>query len=246
MVTKSTDEAMDLLERFKKRRIEWGRYIGAVLASRHGKTNGRLVRDEMERRGLLLSGGNEHWLGAIFRKRSLFRPTDQGYVIPDGQPPEDRNIHDWRPVKEWELQPGAKIPPQPLPWTEEMPDFSLEHTEYIDDCRVEVLMFSEGQPYWQQIDFASLKKGYVFRFADENDVMGKGVKFCTGQLLVLNEDGEEMMNIADVTEPRQKRIRSSAGKSSRFLTCRSPVRIRPGPPHEQGEDDVQAYAGFGL
>jgi len=98
MSTRSTEEAMGVLEEHRAFLIASGRRIAAMLIEKHGSTHSRAVRAEMQKVGLLAGyTGSDYWLGALFNS-SDFEPTGQWYEYSDST----RNIHERR-VRTWKL-----------------------------------------------------------------------------------------------------------------------------------------------
>lgn len=127
MTTQSTEEAMDVLNTYRRHFIETARYFAWELASKHPErlVDTREVRVEMEQRGYLYDKSiTPYWLGAVFREgaQGKFVWTHQvrTYSEPDDK---KRNIHERRPVKVWRLLPDATPPPQPVmtPWPAGVP-----------------------------------------------------------------------------------------------------------------------------
>lgn len=95
MVTKTTEEAMELLEQYRAELLESARIIAAELIAVDGTTNTKRVREVMGARGLINPKVPDHWLGAVFNKKR-FRWTGDWT---DGF--EGVKAHSARPVKVW-------------------------------------------------------------------------------------------------------------------------------------------------
>jgi hypothetical protein len=96
-VTKSTEEAMELLETSKASLVAYGRKEAIRLAKENGEVTSRDVRQAMEGAGLLKKDSKEHWLGAVFRGKP-FKWTGRYFVYSD----PIRNIHE-RTIKIWTI-----------------------------------------------------------------------------------------------------------------------------------------------
>jgi hypothetical protein len=101
MKTRSTEEAMDLLKRFRRYFITLGRHLAVTHLVGHAErtVHSRQVRAAMEA-GCAFDGytGNDYWLGAVFNC-SVFEWTGEFFVYSD----KTRNIHE-RTVKLWKLR----------------------------------------------------------------------------------------------------------------------------------------------
>jgi hypothetical protein len=99
--TRTTAEAMTLLQQTRKRLIESGRMIARDQIAQTGSTHSRRVREEMRRRGLLdASVAGDYWLGAVFNCDE-FEWTGAWHKHHSSE----RNIHE-RMVKVWTLRGG--------------------------------------------------------------------------------------------------------------------------------------------
>lgn len=96
--TKSTEEAMEVLEVHRGALIARARTEAVLLCQQNGKTHSRAVRAKMAALGLLDSGGSEFWLGAIFRD-GRFEWTGEFFTYSDSA----RNVHE-RTIKLWRLR----------------------------------------------------------------------------------------------------------------------------------------------
>ena len=94
--TRSTGDAMKLLERRRATLIKTARRRAAIIAKQHGTVHSRQVREAM--RDELDRDDAEHWLGAVFRT-SEFEWTGDWHTYSDAA----RNIHE-RMVKIWRLK----------------------------------------------------------------------------------------------------------------------------------------------
>jgi hypothetical protein len=113
MTTQSTEEAMQVLKRWRGYLIAMGRVCAVELCREFGTTNSRQVTDEMERRGLLEGYvGGYYWVGAVFNKSDLFVATGEHVVHSNPA----RNNHE-QLLRVWRLLPGGNptldIPPRP-------------------------------------------------------------------------------------------------------------------------------------
>lgn len=113
MTTRSTEEAMDVLNSYRKYLIEYGRYVATLICQEQGAVHSRDVRQALAGLGLLDDPNlNDYWLGAVFNK-SLFRWTGGFHVYSDPA----RNIHE-RTIKLWNLPPGEPgYTKKPDPWS---------------------------------------------------------------------------------------------------------------------------------
>lgn len=100
MTTKSTEEAMGVLNATRPDYIAIGREIAIKLAGMFGEVHSRQVRDVMEKLGYLGKFENEKdfWLGSVFRNEA-FEWTGKYHTYSD----PERNIHE-RTVKVWRLK----------------------------------------------------------------------------------------------------------------------------------------------
>jgi len=96
--TRSTGDAMKLLERRRAEKISRARELAADIARRCGSVHSRAVRIAMAADGQLSDNEPEFWLGAVFRT-SEFEWTGEYFTYSDGA----RNIHE-RMVKVWRLK----------------------------------------------------------------------------------------------------------------------------------------------
>lgn len=97
--TRTTGEAMGLLEGKHSTLIAIARDIAIELIRRDGSTHSRAVRKAMFERGIIAGNeGREHWLGAVFC-RSMFEWTGGFITYAD----RERNVHE-RLVKTWRLR----------------------------------------------------------------------------------------------------------------------------------------------
>lgn len=96
--TPSTAAAMALLHAHRAAQIATGRRVAEYIIKRRGKTNCREVWEIMRLTGVLDTTVKDHWLGALFRDRTRFKPTGK-FVIPTL--PRGTLIHAQRPVMEW-------------------------------------------------------------------------------------------------------------------------------------------------
>lgn len=115
MATRSTDEAMNVLNEQRAALIAAARQVAIDLINKEGFAHSRSVRTEMDRRGLLAGyDGKDFWLGAVFRDE-MFEPAGRWFEYSD----HSRNIHERR-VHVWKLRVGAPrpapLPPKPLWW----------------------------------------------------------------------------------------------------------------------------------
>lgn len=102
MKTRSTDEAMTVLNQYRAYLIQYGRYVATLICKEHGTVHSRQVRQALASQGLITDPQlGEHWLGAVFNN-SRFRWTRQFHVYSD----PTRNIHE-RTIKLWCLPPGV-------------------------------------------------------------------------------------------------------------------------------------------
>jgi hypothetical protein len=102
--TRSTDEAMMVLEQYRAGLIKLGRIVAFDIAKKEGVVHSRRVRDAIAAMGLLNQPDlNDFWLGAVFRHKA-FEWTGDHHVYSD----ESRNIHE-RTIKIWTLVPGATL-----------------------------------------------------------------------------------------------------------------------------------------
>lgn len=67
MATKTVDEAMALLRKYRSQHIANGRRIADELIAKNGTATTKDVYAEMEKRGLIDFSIGQHWLGAVFR-----------------------------------------------------------------------------------------------------------------------------------------------------------------------------------
>ena len=115
-VTRSTSEAMKLLARHRRVRIDRARDVAREIARADGTVNCRQVRERMKADGLLRDPENgrlvpaterEHWLGSIFRHPD-FEQTGQQVAYTNAL----RNIHE-RTVNVWRLRNGSGCEERP-------------------------------------------------------------------------------------------------------------------------------------
>lgn len=82
--------------------IAWGCHIAVQIAKRSLTVHSRMVREEMERRGLVSNvSGPEFWMGAVFKtlkSAGILKETGQRFKYSDAS----RGIHE-REVKIWAL-----------------------------------------------------------------------------------------------------------------------------------------------
>ncbi len=99
-VTRSTAQAMDVLERAKGPIILAARRVAQQLARAHGTVHSRQVRQALIEQGLLTQDlvKKDFWMGAVFRG-SEWEWTGKYHTYSDA----DRNIHE-RTVKVWKLK----------------------------------------------------------------------------------------------------------------------------------------------
>lgn len=100
--TRSTDEAMRVLEDARAELIATARDEAAALARAHGTVHSRMVRASLEAKGLVHPDEKEFWIGAVFRD-PRFEWTGERYSYSDPA----RNVHE-RTVKVWRLKETAK------------------------------------------------------------------------------------------------------------------------------------------
>lgn len=100
--TRSTDEAMRVLEDARAELIATARDEAAALARAHGTVHSRMVRAALEAKGLVHPDEKEFWIGAVFRD-PRFEWTGERYSYSDAA----RNVHE-RTIKVWRLKGGAK------------------------------------------------------------------------------------------------------------------------------------------
>lgn len=96
--TRSAHEALALLQERRGTQIDMARDIAVAICRRHGTVHGRMVRDQMQREGLLQDSDREFWLGAVFND-ARFEWTGQFVMVHDGA----RNLHT-RAIKLWKLK----------------------------------------------------------------------------------------------------------------------------------------------
>lgn len=103
-VTRSTGEAMALLNKSRKEYIALARAIAVELIGKNGSTHTFAVRDEMASAKLLRSDiyEGEFWLGAVFRC-DLFVKTGETHVDPPSERNKIRNIHSHHKSFVWRL-----------------------------------------------------------------------------------------------------------------------------------------------
>jgi hypothetical protein len=93
--TRTTAEGMERLRANHAAEIDLARQVARELCQAYGSTNSRLVRLEMERRGLISKQATKlHWLGAVFRS-SEFEPTGE-WVSYSSASVHERSIRCWR------------------------------------------------------------------------------------------------------------------------------------------------------
>jgi hypothetical protein len=101
MVTRSTEEAMVVLNTYRQFLVTYGRYVATLICKEKGKVHSRDVRNALASLKLLEDPGlKDFWLGAVFNN-SVFRWTGETYIYSNS----DRNIHE-RTVKVWHLPAG--------------------------------------------------------------------------------------------------------------------------------------------
>jgi hypothetical protein len=98
--TPSTAAAMAVLRAHRAAQIAIAQQVAVHLIRRKGKTNSREVWEVMRLTGVLDTTVKDHWLGAVFRDKAVFKWTGT-YVIPTL--PNGTLIHQQRHVKEWTL-----------------------------------------------------------------------------------------------------------------------------------------------
>jgi hypothetical protein len=105
-VTRSTGEAMDLLEERRAELIARGREEAVLLAREHGFVHSRMVRERLEELGLLTDPDlKDYWLGPLFnnpRFEKLSKTPDHTYGSPV------RNIHE-RAVHRWRARSDEEL-----------------------------------------------------------------------------------------------------------------------------------------
>lgn len=101
-VTRSTAEAMALLNKSRKKYILLAREVACGLITEHGSTHTFAVRDRMAALNLLRADlyTGEFWLGTVFRD-SRFMKTGAMHVDPPSERNKDRNIHSHRETFVW-------------------------------------------------------------------------------------------------------------------------------------------------
>lgn len=99
-VTRSTEEAMRVLEQAKGPIIIAARRVAQQLAHAHGDVHTRQVRQALIEQGLLTQdlARKDFWMGAVFRG-SEWEWTGRWHTYTDAE----RNIHE-RTVKVWRLR----------------------------------------------------------------------------------------------------------------------------------------------
>lgn len=111
--TRTTEEAMALLNRTRLKYIERGRYEAFQLCKRNGTTHSTAVLNTMGDQGLLEDENIKmSWLGDLFRRRSLFQRTGEMTISRVSK--YATNTHSPRHVNVWELAPGAVCPEKVL------------------------------------------------------------------------------------------------------------------------------------
>jgi hypothetical protein len=116
--TRSTAEAMSVLEEHRSNLIRYGRYVATEICRARGSVHSREVRQALEDMGMLASGGREFWLGSVFNA-SDFEWSGSYFTYSN----EARNIHE-RTIKVWRLRRGSEGYPQPP----DMPVYRLNVT----------------------------------------------------------------------------------------------------------------------
>lgn len=100
-MTRSTEEAMQVLATTRAFLINKGREVAEELIQRNGSTHSRAVRAALVNRGILTpdieATMKEFWLGAVFNSKR-FTWTGEWFNYSDSA----RNVHE-RTVKVWRL-----------------------------------------------------------------------------------------------------------------------------------------------
>ena len=95
MKTRTTAEAFARLHAGHETEIQLARQVARELCREHGSTNSRLVRLEMERRGLISRAATKvHWFGCIFRTAEFIATGER--VSYSSTTVHEREIKVWR------------------------------------------------------------------------------------------------------------------------------------------------------
>lgn len=112
--TRSTTEALSLLESRRAWLVSLARRVAVELCKRDGSSNSHAVLVEMRSRGMLDGyDGKHHWAGAIFAAPEIFVTTGELHKYSDRK--GDRNVHE-RTIMVWKLaRPDVTLDDVPLP-----------------------------------------------------------------------------------------------------------------------------------
>lgn len=106
--TRSTDEAMLVLYRFRMYLVQRGIYEAVRIARQTGTVHSRQVREAVSK-VCRTAGMADYWLGAVFNNH-IFEWTGRYHTYAD----RARNIHE-RTVKVWRLRDPSTVLPEPEP-----------------------------------------------------------------------------------------------------------------------------------
>ena len=180
MVTKSTEEAMAVLKKYRGFLIKRGQYEAAVIAKSEGGVYSRQVRQRMKELGFLVPGIGEYWLGAVFNKSTLFMPTGDTITPPNLEEKKDGNTHAGHPTHIWALVPGAdfpeKVEPDYIPErviTQE--EIVAEHEETLVGQLHKYLLKHQGDPRYVTIQSVKKMKMLLRDFLHLLDGMNPGI-----------------------------------------------------------------------
>jgi hypothetical protein len=101
MVTKTTGEAMDLLEKYRAEQIEDARDVACELIERHGYTSSRQVQEAMVQLDLIDEQLGNFWLGAVFNDRRFEWTRKWEIPNPETKVATRNKAHAPRPIKVW-------------------------------------------------------------------------------------------------------------------------------------------------
>jgi len=123
MTIQTKEEALQLLEKYKGYLIALGRCEAYDIARALGAVHNRLVREQMDHKGLLPVDpeSDERWMGAIAPGKQLFEETGRLIPVVEASPKTVGGGGGGRPIKEWRLRGDAIPPDPPPPWQGYMP-----------------------------------------------------------------------------------------------------------------------------
>jgi hypothetical protein len=108
MKTRSTEEAMSVLQQYRAGQIEDAREVAAELIDKHGTTHSFAVQEVMAKRGLIDPVLGNYWIGAVFNDPK-FVWTGSWHFPPNIKIATKNKAHALRPVKIWTFSANKTI-----------------------------------------------------------------------------------------------------------------------------------------